>query len=66
MLDTLKDAKIFTPVFLVAYRPGKAVIVMKRQGGKRSIPCSGRGLLHLETREARFVALMSFEQNFGE
>lgn len=66
MLDTLEDAEISTPVFLVAYFPGEAVIIMKRQGGKRSVPCSGEVLLYLGMREGRLVALMSFERNFGE
>lgn len=45
--------------------PGEAVIMIKRQGGKRSIPCSGKVLFHSEMREGGLVALKPSEQNFG-
>lgn len=38
MLHTLEDAKISTPVFLVVYHPGEAVIIMKRQVEKGPFP----------------------------
>lgn len=61
---TLGDAKLPRPVVPIVYHPGKAGII--RQGGKRSVPCSGKVLSPLEIRKGRRMALMPFEQNFGE
>lgn len=46
---TLGDGKIPRPVVPVAYHPGKVGII--RQGGERSVPCSGKVLPLLRMRE---------------
>lgn len=63
-MDTLGDTKIPRPVVPVAYYPGEVGTL--REGGKRSVPCSGAVLSHLEMREGRLRALLPGEQNFGE
>lgn len=61
---TLGDGKIPRPVVPVAYHPGKAGII--RQGGERSVPCSGKSTSSFKDEGRKLMALMPFEQNFGE